>query len=148
MVVCTTAGIRTAPRSRGPTEAHESPRATSSGRCAGGEKHRFNGSFVWKEKVICNHLPILRCAGQKMGGSFKSLSIILWNDFRNPQFHIALFQAPASIPRDPITCSNASICCTYILHFRFAWTINVVPALLVTPGNLHVGQHGSYQNHW
>ena len=26
-------------------------------------------------------------------------------------------------------------------------TKNKVPALLVTPGNLHFGQHGSYQNH-
>ena len=25
---------------------------------------------------------------------------------------------------------------------------NKVPALLRTPGNLHLGQHGSYQNHW
>ena len=30
----------------------------------------------------------------------------------------------------------------------FVWLRkNMVPALLVTPGNLHFGQHGSYQNH-
>ena len=33
-------------------------------------------------------------------------------------------------------------------NHKFELTKNMVPALLRTPGNLHLGQHGSYQNHW